>query len=220
MKKNETYKDSARIILTYKSEEKNAVIVDKKILFPDTYSNKHELDKTELYVVNMHSENHRERIKKRHAWYSFISKDSFRPSFTTELGVQFFSKEDNISEEVSYKKIESLVNDFIIEKTEPGALEKEKIISSLLKACAQISRYLPEFEEKKPTYFIDAQSSKIGVIFKGNGTLTLLIGETSEVFYSYAQKMDSGTVRITGTAKLTNYLKNSKNIWKILSLQG
>lgn len=220
MKKNEHYKDSPRIILTYKSEEKHSVIVDKKTFFPDTYSNKHELDRTELYVINVHNENHKERIKRRHAWYSYISKDSFCPSFTTELGVKFFSKENNISEDISYKQIESLINDFIIEKAEPGAAEKERIISSLLKACTQISRYLPEFEERRPTYFIDAQSSKIGVTFKGNGTLTLLIGETSEVLYSYAQKMDSGTVRITGTAKLTNYLKNSKNIWKILSLQG
>lgn len=168
--------------------------------------------------------------EKRNAWYDLLESENFNPSFEESRGVCFFSnytkeqrtdKNKIYAQEVKYQIIEELVSEHIgriYKSTEKEEAEKKKI--SILEACKQVSRYLPEFEERNPHYFVDTHRAKIGVIFQNNGTLTLLIGETSEVEFTYAQKLESGTTRITGTAKLTKHLKNSKNIWKILNLQG
>lgn len=93
-------------------------------------------------------------------------------------------------------------------------------VDLILQALAQLARYLPELQEKQPNYFLDVETYKIGVTLQGEGTVTLLIGKNSEVEYSYAQRQEKGTIRISGIAKLTTNVRNSKNIWKILNLQG
>lgn len=165
----------------------------------------------------------------RNRWYHLIESSNFKPEFDSRFGVRFFADQvvpfqehtENLEKRYSYKDIEALASKHIRDAFESNSYEQaEKLKLSILKACEQISRYLPEFEQKKPRYFIDGYSSKIGVTFQESGTLTLLIGATSEVEFTYAQKLDSGTTRITGVAKLTKHLKNSKNIWKLLGLQG
>ncbi|MGC8383946.1 hypothetical protein ACP3P8_11715 [Pseudomonas aeruginosa] len=93
-------------------------------------------------------------------------------------------------------------------------------VDLILQALAQLARYLPDLQEKQPNYFLDIETYKIGVTLQGEGTVTLLIGKNSEVEYSYAQRQEKGTIRISGIAKLTTNVRNSKNIWKILNLQG
>lgn len=164
---------------------------------------------------------------KRNHWYNLLESSKFKPEFDSTHGVRLFYKNSTISElppedvAPSYKDIEELASIHIMEAFKSSPLEQaEQRKTSILKACAQISRYLPEFEQRRPCYFIDRYSPKIGVTFQDEGTLTLLVGETSEIEFSYARKLESGTIRITGTAKLTKHLRNSKNIWKLLALQG
>ncbi len=160
---------------------------------------------------------------RRQEWYDLISSDYFKPRFDIENGVSFFtSHEAADSHHLPYKVIEDLVSAFIF-RTSETTLKKEEVASvtdSILMACSQLLRYLPEFEKRRPHYFIDSHSSKLGVMFQKYGTLTILIGSNSEIEYSYAHKQKVGTVRMSGTAKLTKSLHNSKFIRKLIRLQG
>jgi len=170
--------------------------------------------------------NNQELENTRLNWYETISGENFRPRFSSENGVSFFMSEKDIEKsQMPYKIIEELVGSHLRKAYETAETEEKKtdligLKESLLNACVQLLRYLPEFEKRKPKFFVDTRTAKLGVVFQKNGTLTLMIGDTSEIEYSYAQKQLAGTVRITGTAKLTKHIQNSKNIWKLLNFQG
>jgi len=160
--------------------------------------------------------------EKRNRWYDELESSNFKPEFNSDNGVRFFHQTSSEVENTpSYRDIEALAGRYIkqaFDSVSQQAAEEKKVL--ILNACAQLSRYLPDFEERRPHYFIDSHSSKIGVTFQGGGTLTLLIGATTEIEFSYAEKQQSGMTRVSGTAKLTKHLRNSKNIWKLLQLQG
>lgn len=191
----------------------------------DLYINYHKASET-LYDSFKKSYSEYSKAAKevrREEWYALICSDHFHPHFTSEQGVRFFTSDKEAeNHQLPYRIIEELVSSFIFRAYEAASGEEDvaSITDSLLAACTQLLRYLPEFEKRRPHYFIDPHSSKLGVMFQKYGTLTILIGGTSEIEYSYAHKQSIGTVRISGTAKLTKNLQNSKLIRKLLRLQG
>lgn len=158
----------------------------------------------------------------RSSWYDAIEGGELKPSIDNNGNVRLLSNNNKNARHAEWcKQIEILASQWVV-KHPCRSIDNsnEESIDLILQALGQLSRYLPDLEQKQPNYFLDTDTYKIGVTLQGEGTLTLLIGRNSEVEYSYAQRQDSGLIRISGIAKLTKNTRNSKNIWKILNLQG
>ncbi|NHW01905.1 hypothetical protein [Stutzerimonas degradans] len=158
----------------------------------------------------------------RSSWYDAIEGGELKPSIDQNGNVRLLSNTYNNPQHAEWcKQIEIIASQWIVKYPCRNTNNSDQTsVDLILQALGQLSRYLPELQEKQANYFLDTNTHKIGVTLQGEGTLTLLIGGNSEVEYSYAQRQDSGLIRISGIAKLTKNTRNSKNIWKILNLQG
>ncbi|RRV33404.1 hypothetical protein EGJ86_17365 [Pseudomonas sp. o96-267] len=161
-------------------------------------------------------------VDERLSWYDAIESGGLRPSIDRDGNVRLFSEGVKNSQHAKWCEIIEVMASQWIERESfrGGQAAEHKSVDLILQALTQLTRYLPELQQRQPNYFLDVETYKIGVTLQGEGTLTLLIGGNSEVEYSYAQRQEKGTVRISGIAKLTTNIRNSKNIWKLLNLQG
>ncbi|MDI3398742.1 hypothetical protein QLG12_11045 [Pseudomonas sp. V88_4] len=171
----------------------------------------------ELYEPNEHH-----FADERLSWYEAIENGELKPNIDQDGNVRLLTDGLFNSKHSEWcKQIEMIASQWI-EREYCGSsrVTENSKVDTILGALAQLVRYLPELQEKQPNYFLDVETYKIGVTLQGEGTLTLLIGGNSEIEYSYAQRQEKGSVRISGIAKLTTNIRNSKNIWKLLNLQG
>jgi hypothetical protein len=161
-------------------------------------------------------------IDERLSWYEAIESGNLKPSIDKTGNVRLSAVSAKSSLHAEWcEQIETIASQWIERKDYRNTHTSDSdSTNSILLALAQLTRYLPDLQERQPNYFLDVETYKIGVTLQGEGTLTLLIGDNSEIEYSYAQRQEKGTVRISGIAKLTTNIKNSKNIWKLLNLQG
>lgn len=173
-------------------------------------------------LAEIHESYSRHLVNERSSWYEAIECGHLKPVIDQDGNVKLLSKASLNSQHAEWcEQIEKIASQWI-ERENYHSSQDSGIdsINSIMQALEQLTRYLPELEQKQPNYFLDSETYKIGVTLQSEGTLTLLIGQNSEVEYSYAQRQEKGTVRISGIAKLTTNIKNSKNIWKLLNLQG
>ncbi|MCV2220562.1 hypothetical protein [Pseudomonas mercuritolerans] len=161
-------------------------------------------------------------IDERLSWYDAIENGDLKPSIDQHGNVSFLADRFFNSQHTEWcEQIEKIASQWIErEYCSNTQVSYSSNIDAILQALSQLTRYLPELQEKQPNYFLDVETYKIGVTMQGEGTLTLLIGGNSEVEYSYAQRQAKGSIRVSGIAKLTTNIRNSKNIWKLLNLQG
>lgn len=161
-------------------------------------------------------------FEERMSWYEAIEAGNLKPWIDSTGNVRLRAdSQKNSQHEEWCQQIETIASKWLErESYEDTDGSRTESINSILSALGQLTRYLPDLQKKQPNYFLDIETHKIGVTIQNEGTLTLLIGSNSEVEYSYAQRQEKGTVRISGIAKLTTNIKNSRNIWKILNLQG
>lgn len=161
-------------------------------------------------------------LNERLSWYDAIESGKLKPSIDQNGNVRLLANDLVNSRHLEWcEQIETIASKWIDREIYRNSqIVDQGGVDLILQALAQLSRYLPEFQQRKPNYFLDVETYKIGVTLQGEGTLTLLIGRNSEVEYSYAQRQDKGSIRISGIAKLTTNVRNSKNIWKLLHLQG
>lgn len=172
---------------------------------------------TELY-----SRKDSQLVSERLSWYEAIESGDLKPSIDECGNVRIVSENLKDSLYADWcEKIEVIASQWVErENFNKTQAQEQGNVSLILQALTQLTRYLPELQEQQPNYFLDVETYKIGVTLQGEGTLTLLIGGNSEVEYSYAQRQEKGTIRVSGFAKLTTNIRNSKNIWKLLNLQG
>ena len=158
----------------------------------------------------------------RLSWYEAIEAGNLKPSIDEAGNVKLLADSPQNSQHEQWcEQIETIATQWLDrERYENKQASDTESVNLMLMALGQLTRYLPDLQERQPNYFLDIATHKIGVTIQNEGTLTLLIGGNSEVEYSYAQRQEKGTVRISGIAKLTTNIRNSKNIWKILNLQG
>lgn len=153
-------------------------------------------------------------------WQEMLSNESIIAAYDKCSGINIhsggFGKKYHLISELE----EAATRHFLRYFSEKTALEAEAARDSILKTCSQILRYVPELSRKKASIHFESYSTKLSVTIQQNGTLVLIIGDTSEVQFSYAKKKAKGTTRISGSAKLTNYIENSSDLWKVLSLLG
>lgn len=182
---------------------------------------KHQVFYTEIFT-DVHEQKKQFLTDERLSWYEAIESGNLKPSIDQDGNVRLLTDSlTNFKHAVWCEQLEIIANQWVErENYRSPQSQDQKNINLILQALAQLTRYLPELQEKKPNYFLDIDTYKIGVTFQGEGTLTLLIGGNSEVEYSYAQRQEKGSIRISGIAKLTTNIRNSKNIWKLLNLQG
>ncbi|EJN32047.1 hypothetical protein [Pseudomonas sp. GM80] len=161
-------------------------------------------------------------VDERMSWYDAIENGELKPSIDQHGNVKILGDGLINSQHAEWcEQIETVASQWIErEYCRNSQVSERNNIDSILQALSQLTRYLPELKEKQPNYFLDFETYKIGVTLQGEGTLTLLIGGNSEVEYSYAQRQTKGSIRVSGIAKLSTNIRNSKNIWKLLNLQG
>lgn len=154
------------------------------------------------------------------AWQEMLSNESISAAYDLYAGINIrsagFAKKYHLITELE----EAATRHFLQYFSEKTALEADAARDSILKTCSQLLRYVPELSRKKASIHFESYSTKLSVTIQQNGTLVLIIGETSEIQFSYAKKKAKGTTRISGSAKLTNYIENSSDLWKVLSLLG
>ncbi|NMZ15928.1 hypothetical protein HBO08_02700 [Pseudomonas rhodesiae] len=198
---------------TYLQKKQTQKIIKSEFRCVVTYTKDH----TELDNNGDHN-----FFDERLSWYESIETGSLKPSIDEAGHVRLRANSPRNSQHEQWcEQIETIATQWLDRKLYENtqSLDSESI-NSMLMALGQLTRYLPDLQQRQPNYFLDVATHKIGVTIQNEGTLTLLIGGNSEVEYSYAQRQEKGTVRISGIAKLTTNIRNSKNIWKLLNLQG
>lgn len=173
-------------------------------------------------LTEVHDPRKQKLIDLRMDWYDAIESGKLRPSIDKDGNFRLQNGSFRNSQHTEWCELIELIASQWVEREiyRSSRTSSQENIELILQALTQLTRYLPELQERQPNYFLDIETYKIGVTVQSEGTLTLLIGGNSEIEYSYAQRQEKGTIRISGIAKLTTNIRNSKNIRKLLNLQG